>query len=163
MQAFDLQGLNAVLGNAGLTGLSGAATTYSTSAVTTSVRGKASTRGAVSGGASPTTDGNSGLPMTLTANKGCVFVWTTDAGASGAIRVYQSRVLDLDSAGNFLSGQAPEFPNIPDTTVAFAYVVARAGSTLSGTWTHGSSNWNATGLTLAVQNVTVLPDRLQVS
>jgi hypothetical protein len=152
---------NFVTGKAGLTGISGAATTYSTGSAGFNfcIDGKAYTKTQVSGGTTPTTDAKSGAAITLTANKGCVVVWTVNSG--GTVAVYKGDTEDLDPDGDFKF--APEFPWVPDTVVPFAYTLHKAGSTTSGTWTFGSSNWNAAGLTHVVQDVMKLPSRPQAS
>lgn len=154
-------GLTFLATKAGLTGISGAATTFSTGATTLqyAVQGKAYTKAQVSGGATPTTDGRTGLPIDLVANKGTVVVWGLDTG--GNVKVFQGSEEDLDASGNFK--MPPQFPVVPDDVCPFAYTVHKAGASTSGTWTFGVSNWNATGLSHAVQDILLLPDRPQVS
>lgn len=161
MQAQQLVGANFCAVKAGLTGISGAATTHSTgaTAVQYAIGGKAYTKAQISGGTTPTTDFVTGSQITLTANKGRCVVWCFDS--SGNVRVVAGPVVDLDSAGEFTL--APEFPAIPDTLTPFAYTLHRAGSTLSGTFTFGSSNWNTTGMTHTVVDVLMLPARPQTS
>lgn len=146
---------------------SGAATTWSTTGATLyAIKGKAYTTSAASGAASPTTDAATGTTFAskpLAANTGTVFVWCYDGSsttAATAIKVVQGTVEALDVSGNFL--KAPDFSNIPDTLAPFAYSIVRAGSTASN-WTFGTSNWNATGITVAHQDVMTLPGRPQVS
>jgi hypothetical protein len=165
-----LQGGNVTLSKAGLTGLSGAATTYSTgaTAITYAVQGKMPTAKAqVSGGTTPTTDIVTGLTFSvLKANQGCAFVWCLDA--SGNIRVAQGpvpvqpgtvgTVTNVDDSGNFTA--APQFPQIPDTLTPFAYAIVRTTSSYVGTtgFRFGTDNWNTTGVaTIAVQDVFTLP------
>lgn len=155
-------GGNLVTTKAGLTGISGAATTYSTgsSAILFSVNGKAYSKSQVSGGTTPTTDGNTAAAfLGLTANKGCVFVWALNK--DGTVGVFQGTIEALDASGGFIN--PPQFPRVPDTYTPFAYVVIKAGSTTSGTWTFSGSNWNATGITVAVQDVMMLPSRPQIA
>jgi len=147
---------------AGLTGLSGAANTFSTGAtVTYSINGIAYTRATISGGTTPTTDFGTGLAFRpLNANQGSVFVWCFDAG--GNTRVLQGSIETLDSSGNFVN--APQFPPIPDTVCPFGYCVIRATSTLASPFQFGVGNWNQTGLaTIQVRNVLVMPLRPQIS
>lgn len=146
---------------------SGAATTWSTTGSTLyCIKGKAYTTSAAASAASPTSDGALGTMFasnTLAANQGTVFVWCYDGSsttAATAIKVCQGSEEALDVSGNFL--RAPEFPGIPDTLVPFAYTIVKNGSTGSA-WTFGTSNWNATGITLAHQDVMTLPGRPQVS
>jgi hypothetical protein len=138
----------------------GAETVYDTTVtISFCVGGKAYTKTAVTDGTTPTTDGNTAAAMTLTANYGTVFVWGMNS--SGTVSVRKGSTEALDAAGSFI--HAPQFPSIPDTVTPFAYQVIKAGSTTSGTWTFGSSNWNATGITSAIVNCHVLPDRPQIS
>lgn len=140
-------GLNFVLGQgatagAALTGLSGAATTFSTSVINYAINGVAYTNAANAGAATPTTDGNAGTAMTLTASKAAAFVWGVDS--SGAEKVYKGPTVDFDGS----TGIACPFPYVPATVAVFACHIIKGASTVSGTWTFGSSNWNATGITV---------------
>lgn len=160
MQALHIIAAAMCFVKAGLTGISGAATTFSTGVTTVySLLGKAFSKAAITGGATPTTDAVSGAAITLTANKGTVVVWGLDSG--GNVKVLGGSVETLDASGNF--NAAPQFPAIPDTICPFAYSVHKAGSTLSGTFTFGTSNWNTTGMTHAVQDIVALPSRPQVA
>ena len=150
---------NKSFGNAALTGISGGATTYSLSAIPFEISGKAYTKALVSGGATPTTDAKTSSAITLLANQGCVVVWALDT--SGNVKCYSSAAQPLDTAGNFVV--APDFAGLPDTVAPFAYTVHKAGSTLSGTFTFGSTNWNTTGMTNTAVSVMELPARPQVS
>jgi hypothetical protein len=155
-----LVGAFIALAKAGLTGISGAATTFTTGVVVPyAINGKAYSKAAVAGGTTPVTDFVTGAAITLLANFGTVVVWALDA--AGNVRVIKGSTEPLDAAGNFLT--APQFPNMPDTVTAFAYTVHKAGSTASGTFTFGVSNWNTTGTSHAVQDVITLPDRPQIA
>jgi len=156
-----LNSTNLVTTKAGLTGISGGATTFSTGAAAQSysIGGKAYSKAQVSGGTTPTTDAVSGSAITLIANQGLVALWCLDA--SGNVKVAAGGVQSLDNAGNFLI--PPAFPALPDTLVPFAYHVVKGGSTTSGTWTFGSSNWNSTGLSHSVVDIMTLPDRPQTA
>lgn len=159
MHAQRLFGLNFLAVKAGLTGISGAATTYSTSATTLqySVQGKAATKAQASGAATPTTDFVTGLAITLTDLKARAVVWCLDV--AGTVRLVAGDLVSLDSGGNYIA--QPPFPaTIPDTLTPIAYVVHKA-SGLAGTFTVGSSNWNTAGMTHSVQDVLVLPSRPQ--
>lgn len=144
----------------GLLTATGAATTYDTTVtVAYAIGGKAYSKTAITGGATPTVDGNAAALTTLTANKGCAMVWCLNA--AGTVSVFQGPVQSLDGSGGFVT--APEFPAIDlDTYCPFAYQVLKAGST-AGTITFGSSNWNATGFTNVIQNVHRLPKRPQTA
>jgi len=152
-------GVTAFLGKAALTGISGAATTNSSSAGVFALRGKAITHAADSGVATPTTDAVTAAAITLTANQARIVVFCLTA--ADAVALVAGEVVSLDSAGAFLD--APEFPQIPDTLCPMAYVIAKGGATLSGTFTVGSSNWNTTGMTYVVTDVFGMPDRPQTA
>ena len=166
MQAQDLQGIDMILGGtaatagAALTGISGAATTFSTSAFNFIQNGIFVTKAAVSGGATPTTDIRNGLGLVLQANQGAAAVFGVDN--QGNVQVMFSPVETLDAAGNFLA--APRLPAFsqppvvgyptnaggpvdgssatqgPDFFVPFGIVLLKNGSTGSA-WTFGTSNW----------------------
>lgn len=160
MYAQKLNGANFVTTKAGLTGISGAATTYTTGVtVPFSLLGKAYSKAAVSGGASPTTDAVTGAAITLAINKGTVVLWCWDA--SGNPKVVQGTTENLDASGLFINS-APQFPDLPDTLAPFAYHVLKNGATGS-LFTFGTSNWNATGMTHAVQDILLLPTRPQIA
>lgn len=164
MQSKDLIGATFNTVKTGLTGISGAATTYSTSATSLqiAIRGKAQTKAQVSGGATPTTDAVTGAAISLVANQGRAVVWMVDA--AGAVKVQAGPVVDLDSAAGFIDGKVPAMPWIDLATYCpIAYTLHKAGSTTVGTWGFGTSNWNATGLTHVVVDLLTLPDRPQAS
>lgn len=144
----------------GLLTTTGAETVYDTTvAISFEIGGKAYSKATVADGTTPTTAADSSALETLGASEGCVMVWVLNA--SGTVGVFQSDVKSLDAAGAFIN--RPEFPNVDlETYCPFAYQVIKAGSTAS-TWTFGSSNWNATGLTVTNVNVHRLPRRPQVS
>lgn len=159
MHANKLFGANFATTKAGLTGISGAATTHTTgAAVVYAIGGKAYSKAAITGGATPTLDGVTGAAFVpLTASTGCAFVWALNA--AGDVKLVQGPVDARDVDGNFVSGR-PQFPTLPNTLAPFAYIITKAASTASA-WTIGTSNWNATGLSHTVQDVLVLPDRPQ--
>ena len=160
MDVLTQRGATAALGNFTLTGITGAATTHSSAAMAYSIRGICYSHATDSGVATPTVDFVTNAAITLTANKARVVVFGLDSG--DAPRIVAGPIVDLDSAGNFL--QTPQFPDIPDTLCPCAYVVMKGGSTLSGTFTVGSSNWNTAGMTFSVKNVApYLPDRPQTA
>jgi hypothetical protein len=135
----------------------GANTTYATTqTIYYCIKGVfATAKTAVTGGTTPTTDGATGDAITLTANNGTVVVWGLNS--AGTVSVYQGNTEPLDAAGNFTN--APQFPIVPDTICPFAYQVIKAGATTSGTWTFGSSNWNATGLSHSAKDLCTMPPR----
>lgn len=146
---------------------SGAATTWSTTGATLyCIGGKAFSTAAASSAASPTTDGLTGATFAsrpLAANTGTVFLWCYNGGgtAATAVRVIQGSVEALDASGNFVF--APQFNVAPeDLLCPFAYTVVRNGASGSN-WTFGTSNWNATGITLAHVNIMTMPGRPQIA
>lgn len=159
LQLANSTGLTAVLAVAtagsALTGLSGAATTYSSSAFGYCIDGVAYANGANSGATTPTTNGGvAGTSITLTANKARAVVWAVNA--AGTEFVFAGPIVDWTdtTAGS----TACPLPAIPAGYAAFAAHTIQGGSTLSGTWTFGSSNWNATGLTVGtVRNLAQVP------
>jgi hypothetical protein len=167
MQSQNFIGGNIVLGKAGLTGLSGAATTFTIgAAIVYALYGKAFNKATVAGGATPTVDAVTGNPITLTAGKGTNVLWCLDA--AGSVKAVQGSTELLDQAGNFQFA-APQFAsNVPDTLVPFAYSIHKAGAAnsavpLVGTWTFGVSNWNTVGMTHSVNDILMVPNRPQAS
>ena len=140
----NASGGNLCLGNYTLTGLSGAATTFTSAATPIAIRGAALTRAANAGAASPTTDAVSGLAMTLVANQARVFCFGTNAAGTNQVIAGAVKAWTDTTA---LSTEVV-MPSLPDTFVLCATVVIKAGSTTVGTWTFGSSNWNATGIVI---------------
>lgn len=139
---------------AALTGLSGAATTYSSSAFGYAIDGVAYANGANSGAATPTTDAATGAAITLTANKARAIVWVVNA--AGTERVLAGPIVDWTDTT--ASSTPCPLPAIPAGHAPFAAHTIQGGATLSGTWTFGVSNWNATGLTVGtVRNLVQLP------
>jgi len=160
MQRLDVRGFTGTLMKA--VAAAGTTTTYSTTGVTQySIDGKAYSKAAVTNGATPTTDYVDGLAFTgITAGYGTVIVFGYDSG--GTVRCMQGSVEALDVSGNFVL--SPQLPIIPDNVAPFGYLVAKGGSTLSGTWTFGSSNLSSvTGMTYTFVDVMTLPERPQVS
>lgn len=149
-------GGNAVFITPALTGLSGGATTYSSSAFGFAVKGILYAKALVSGGATPTTDGVTAAAfVTQLPSKACCYVWAINL--SGTVQVIQGPVVAYtDSTAN--STRCP-FPFIPDTSTPFAYsVIKTASNTAAAGWILGTSNWNATGVTVdTVVNVHHLP------
>lgn len=159
MQASQLFGANFCT-TSGLLTATGAETLHDTTVtINYVIEGKIKTKTAITDGATPTTDAVTGSAfVALTASKGCIFVWCLNS--AGDVKVVQGPITDLDASENFIV--APQFPNIPEDLVPFAYMVAKAADT-AGTITFGSSNWNATGFTNAIVNVAMLPRRPQNS
>jgi hypothetical protein len=154
MEQLDFRGANIALAN-GLLTATGAVTTHDTTVIIPFlVNGRFFSRAAITTGATPTTDGNTGLAITLIANQARAVVWGLNA--AGTVSVYAGPVVE-QSAGAYLE-RAPQLPSIPETITPFAVQYLEAGGT-AGTITFGTSNWNATGFTNIIHNVAVLPSR----
>lgn len=141
-------GMTLGLGPLTLSGLTGAATSYSSVATNYAINGRCSTFAAQTTVAFPTTDLNTGVQFAglVAANTGTVFVVGVKFGAT-VLSALQGSVEALDAAGNFTT-RIPTFPSIPDNFVPLAYFVAKAGSTfVAAAWYPGTTNWNTTGMT----------------
>lgn len=145
-------GLNAVFAvaspGAGLTGLTGAATTHSTALFGFVIDGVCYNKAAASGAATPNTDVNTGAPITLRAGQARAIVWLVDA--AGTTKVAAGPVVEN------VPGAVCPYPAVPAGHAVIAVHTLAASSALSGTWTFGAggSNWNATGITVGtVRNV----------
>jgi hypothetical protein len=164
MQSQQLVNGNFVLGKAGLTGLSGAATTFTIgTAIAFALAGKAFSKATVAGGATPTLDAYTGKTMTVQPGKGTVVLWCLDA--AGNVKLVQGTAETVDDAGNFM--YAPPGFNIPaDDLVPFAYSVHKnlpaAGANVTP-FVIGTSLWNAANSVHTVQDIITLPGRPQLS
>lgn len=158
MNQVDIRGITACLAYANFTALTGGVTTITTgNTISYAIAGKMYTKanGALT---TPTTDANDGAAMTLTANKARALVLGLDK--DGNPKLMAGAIVDWDGSAFQVP---PPLPNVPATVCPIAYIVLKGGSTLSGTFTVGSSNWNATGMTATITNVMALPDRPQTS
>jgi hypothetical protein len=160
MQAQNFIGGNLVLGKAGLTGLSGAATTYTLgTAIAYALYGKLYSKSTAAGAATPTTDAVTGAAITVKPGYGTNVLWCLDS--AGNVKVVQGSTELLDASGTFQFA-APQFANLPDTLVPFAYAVIKNVST--GTlFTFGTSNWNQAGITVTASDIMAVPNRPQAS
>jgi hypothetical protein len=136
-------------------------TISSTGTIHYCIKGKTATKSALSNTATPTTDVTTSAAFpSLSANQGTVVVIGLDS--SGNVKAAQGPIRPLDSSGLFID--QPQFPIVPDTVCPIGYIVLKAGSTLSGTWTFGTNNLSGvTGMTYTFVSVSTLPDRPQVS
>lgn len=163
MQQPDLANLNFSLTKAGLTGISGAVTTYSTGAsgVLQCFGGKLILKAQDSGVAMPTLDAVTAKAFNaVSPNQGCtlIFGYTT----AGAIQVAQSNIVSLDPNGNFI-GWAPQEATLPDSICPFSYVVVKNGATGTLNFTPGTTVWNQTGMSYSVQDIAYVTGRPQIS
>lgn len=143
----------------------GTTTTLSTTGTTIySILGKAYSKGAITNGATPTTDFATGLAfLPVPANFGSDYIVGLDA--SGNLQAVQGTVLPLDASGNF-APNAPQFGGVPANFCPIGYLTIKAGSTASSApgWVFGTSNMSAvTGITYAFQDLIGLPGRPQVA
>jgi hypothetical protein len=176
-----ITGGNITLSKAGITGLSGAATTFSTSAVGGATGITYLNQGAINYVANlalqavPVNDAGSVGAVLGTAASGQAFrplvaqqapagyspnlvypgsacVFVFGLDANGSVRVAQGKVVSY--AGN----QSTPLPELPDWMTPFAYVVMSFTSATAASWTFGTGLWNATGLTINTPvNVGTLP------
>lgn len=140
---------------------------YSTTVTTNGViNGKFATAlTAQTNAAVPTTDYTTGANFVAqTDNTACCYVMGINA--AGTIKACQGPIVKTQvgvttTAGDFID--APPFPAMPDDFLPLAYTIVRTAPSASD-WTFGTDNWAATGVTtLEFVNVSVLPDRPQVS
>lgn len=111
----------------------------------------------------PTTDHNTGVAFPGLVGKaaggqGTVVVWAYNS--SGTVKCMMGSIETIDADGNFVI--PPQFPYVPDDVCPFAYQVLKQQDSAT-TVVFGTSNWNATGFTNAINNVMQLPDRPQVA
>ena len=141
-----------------LSGITGAAATYTATQFSFAIDGKVYLKATASGASTPTTDSATGAALTLSNGYGCVCVWTVDSG--GTVAIYKSSEVALDASRNFVGGY-PNFPAIPATVAPFAYTVHKNYS--GSGFTFGTTNWNTSNTAHATQNVIYLPERPQGS
>lgn len=144
--------------SSGLLTATGAETVHDTTVtITYCIDGVAYTKTAITDGATPTTDANTGAAFTpLQADKACCFLWLLDA--AGTVKVAQGPIVDVDGDTDDPAKILPLMPPVPKDHVAFARQVVQTNGA-SSAWTFGSSNWNATGVTDLIQNLLTLPSR----
>ena len=159
MQAQNIYGATMAT-TSGLLTATGTETVYDTTvAISYSIAGKAYSKATVADGATPTTDGNSVALPAIVAGTGACVVWALNS--SGTVTLFQSDAKTLDSSNNF--EYAPQFPGVNmDNYCPFAYMIVKNAAG-SSDFTVGTSNWDQTGATLAIQNVHQLPVRPQTS
>lgn len=145
---------------AGALTATGTVTTHDTTvSIQYAINGKAYICTAITTGATPTTDYNTGATFTqLGALQGTVVVWALNA--AGAVKCMMGSIETLNADSTFF--KRPTFPAVPNNVTPFAYQVLKVDSTGSAI-AFGTSNWDATGFTNAVVDVHVLPNRPQIS
>jgi hypothetical protein len=168
-------GGNLALGNAGLTGLTGAVATLSTSALAYLINGafyagsaqsgvavpgyNAASAGAVSGNAA------SGLAVqplvaqqalpgyeTTLVQPGSASAFVLGFDKSGLLRIAQGKVVP------YSVGASCPLPFLPDWFAPIAYFTVSLASATPTSWTIGTGLWNATGVTVSnISNIALLP------
>ena len=162
MQAQQIVNGNFCLVKAGLTGLSGAATTFTTGvALLFALAGKAFSRMAIAGGATPTVDAADGKPITVAPGFGTVVLWCVDA--AGVVRLVHGSTEPLDKDSGTFQFAPPQFPLVTDDLVPFAYSVHRVLAAAATSFTVGVTAWNTANTVHTVQDIITLPGRPQAA
>ncbi len=137
----------------------GAETVYDTTATLIfSIDGVAYTLTAVTDGATPTTDGNTGLAFDpVYPDQACVLAWCINA--AGTVSLIQSAISAVNGDTDVII-EPIQFPNIPSDRVCFAYTLFQtAGTSSAAGLLPGTANWNSTGLTATERNLLGQPSR----
>jgi hypothetical protein len=97
----------------------------------------------------PTTDIATGAAFVALATKQATVV-VMGQNAAGAIKACQGTIVPTalgvtTTAGDFLN--YPDFPALPDDFIPYGYMLVRTAPSMSTTWTFGTDNWAATGVT----------------
>jgi hypothetical protein len=122
--------------------LDAGATTYDLDAMQWAIDGRNYKKTAVSNGASGVPASGALVALTPTTGfLGALVVCTIDTGATVRFR---SKGFVASAAGAPLE---LSFPEIPLTELPIAYFTLKGGTTISTSWTFGTSNWDATGMT----------------
>lgn len=139
---------------AALTGLTGSATTYSTSAVHLLLDGAWQPLvAAKTTQATPTTDFATGLPLTVPVGKAEAFVWAFDA--AGNTRILQGKPADYIGT---VEAAGVEIPAVPSGLAAFAVHTIAVPPTNGAAFRVGVDNWNTAGVAIgAIQHLAQLP------
>lgn len=166
MQQIDTRGLTMAFNSSALTA-TGAETVHdSTVAMNFCIDGKVYQKsGTNADQTTPTTDYNTSAAFTglvgagsSAGGQGTVVVWAYNS--SGTVKCMMGSIETVDASGNFVN--RPQFPAIPNDVCPFAYQVLKHYG-VSTTFTFGTSNWNTSGLTSTIVNISNLPGRPQVS
>lgn len=141
----------------GLLTATGAEKVYdTTAAISYCIDGVLYSKATVTDGVTPTTDANTGAAfVALSEDQGCTFLWLLNA--AGTVAVAQGPVRDLDPDSGAFEAGPPQLPAVPDGYCPFAYQIVKY--TGSSTWLFGTGNWNASGVTDAIKNISTLPSR----
>ena len=143
--------------------ITGAANTHATTTVINyAIDGFGYIKTAITGGTTPTTDALKGTLITLTANQARTVIWALDA--AGTVTATAGPVVPWNGGTTapdygFGPSAIPQLPSWAAGSAPFAITLLKAGSTLVGTWTFGTSNWNAAGFTSVIKNLVGIPSR----
>ncbi len=147
--------------------VAGTTSTYTTTVTTTCViNGKfATTLGAQTATATPTTDANTSAAfLPLAPNQCCAIV--LGQTLAGAIAMVQGPIIPTNVGVTTTVGaliRDPQFPPLPDNFCPLAYTIVRTAPSAAA-WTPGTSSWTASGVSASTfQNVCQLPNRPQAS
>lgn len=152
-----IRGITAAFGSGLLTATGAETVVDTTVAIPFAINGVIYNRATAADLATPTTDHRTGAAfLPLAADQACVFVYCWNA--SSALKVVQGDIVAVDPDTDRPLTRPP-FPEIPDDVCPFAYQVVQTNGA-SSPWTFGTSNWNATGVTDAIVNISTLPRRL---
>jgi len=158
MQDFELSGINLSLSNTVVVATAAAATLATTNATVATVNGAFATALASGAGKALSLVGADGVTakaaVPLPIGQCCAIV--NCVNAAGQMKNIQGPLQSLDASGVLVNPIA--FPKVPDNLVPFSYLTVRAGATSSG-FTPGVTNWDATGITTTVTNISALPSR----
>ena len=141
----------------GVLATAGAATTHATTvAMKFIIAGLLYSKAAITGGTTPVVDGNTGIAfLPIPADHIGCFIWGLNA--AGAVSLYQGDILAVDGSTD-IAETYPQPPGLPAGIAPFGYTVVQSDGTASD-WTIGTSNWNATGITLGVHDIGSIPVR----
>lgn len=147
--------------------VAGTTSTYTTTVTTNCViNGKfATTIGAQTNTATPTTDATTGAAfVALAPNQCCALV--LGQNLAGTIKLAQGPIIATAIGVTTTVGaliNEPQFPALPNDFCPLAYTIVRTAPSAAA-WTPGSSNWTASGVSASTfQNVSQLPNRPQAS
>lgn len=141
----------------GVLATAGGVTTHATTvAIKYMIAGILYSKATITGGGTPTVDGNTGLAFKpIPADSIGCFVWGLDAG--GAVSLYQGDILGVDGSTD-IAEAFPQPPGLPAGVAPFGYTVVQSTGA-SSNFIVGASNWNATGITVGTHDIGVIPAR----
>ena len=151
-------GGNFILSRAGgatanISGITGAASTYTVQNVTYSNQGLLFYKATAAGAATPTTDANTGVAFKAQAiNTVCAYLWGLNQ--AGAVGVVQGLIVAWT---NTAAGSTPvPMPEFTDAYTPVAYTIVENGASGSA-FTFGTSLWNQSGATATTADLFSLP------